>query len=850
MIQGMLATTGAESNLTFAALLLITTPLFVDPPAPRPAPGDDPVTPIRSSSLSLHDGTPKSNDWVSTGTDCSLFTAGDLDRDGYADVFTLNGLRQLCVAYSVSGWKAAPWEVLAENVDDGAIGLKFVAGEAPAIDVLYADRAVRYGAWKDGKLVRESATRPSSGAIAPVASAIPLTPPPLDPSAKLLSVFQADFSKDGVSDFAGVYECTLPYPYRAVRLAITPNATVADQDIDGLLDTEERSLGSDPLDSDTDDDGLLDGWEVNGLPRGIDGGKDTKLSPLHQDVICVVTPYEGTDVAAETKELARAAELYRALPIENPDGTKGIAVHFRIEPPLPKDQQLDGAWYTVGNQQLKPHERGVLHWMQITPGGGGQAQQNGDMGGCGFGFAVFAHEFGHQLSLSHSGDSEPAWCPLYPSLMNYAFSYSLGGDGNAIRFSDGRFRSITLEESKLDEHLPFPYADLKYLETWPFRFMLKDASGPDGNKTLIDWNQNGRFDEKPVSADINYGGSTHGGIRRNHGQIGSGPVLVVIGGKTQMLYFGHERLRLLAREYQGDEKWSDPREIAHGAGEDDPVAVGGEKEGFVFVRKRTGWRTARFDGASADAFVDVPEVYDGDLSALRVGERVLLIRRAGDGALSASYFAWNAGKPTLTKWQSLELSSLVPPGLSRDPRSFEEPATDGRIAVVTSWTNSRGARFNMRVSWLTLKGDALVLDSTEWVRGEGESCQCLTRPSVAFKDGEQLAIFHTAWPSDSGIMTMWRTLAVENEALDHGWLTNMLYDIWTLTRVPVGFADGPQGAVFAFRWDSGDVNGMKNNDLLVGHNGFGIDAAPMRDFNDAEMMSKFGLRYSILNLRR
>ena len=99
------------------------------------------------------------------------------------------------------------------------------------------------------------------------------------------------------------------------------------------------------------------------------------------------------------------------------------------------------------------------------------------------GVGVFAHEFGHQLSLSHEGDSTPPWCPLYPSLMNYAFSYSLGGDGNAIRFSDGRFAGVSLEESKLVERLPFAYADLKYLEAPPFRFPLKEDGA---NATMID----------------------------------------------------------------------------------------------------------------------------------------------------------------------------------------------------------------------------------------------------------------------------------------------------------------------------------------------------------------------------
>src|SRR5690606_2552142 len=134
-------------------------------------------------------------------------------------------------------------------------------------------------------------------------------------------------------------------------------------------------------------------------------------------------------------------------------------------------------WRDVSNRMLRPEERGLVHWLQITPGGGGQAQQTGDLGSAGAHWAAIAHELGHQLSLSHEGDSGPAWCPLYPSLMNYAFNYQLGGDPEAIRFSDGRFRAVELRESALPERLPFPLETLRYLSAPPFRFTLA-ADGP------------------------------------------------------------------------------------------------------------------------------------------------------------------------------------------------------------------------------------------------------------------------------------------------------------------------------------------------------------------------------------
>ncbi len=42
-----------------------------------------------------------------------------------------------------------------------------------------------------------------------------------------------------------------------------PTVIIVDRDRDGLTDEEERALGTDPDDIDTDDDGIFDGDEVN-----------------------------------------------------------------------------------------------------------------------------------------------------------------------------------------------------------------------------------------------------------------------------------------------------------------------------------------------------------------------------------------------------------------------------------------------------------------------------------------------------------------------------------------------------------------------------------------------------------
>ena len=96
-------------------------------------------------------------------------------------------------------------------------------------------------------------------------------------------------------------------------------------------------------------------------------------------------------------------------------------------------------------------------------------------------------------------------------------------------------------------------------------------------------------------------------------------------------------------------------------------------------------------------------------------------------------------------------------------------------------------------------------------------------------------------------MTGWRTRRIGNLGLDEGWLTCMLYDIWTSTRRAITATVGPQGAIYAFRWDAGGH--YRNNSILLGHNAFGIDPEPMRDFDDAEKISEYGLVHSILWLQ-
>jgi hypothetical protein len=850
---------------------------------------------------------PASYDWVTTGWDCTQFAATDIDGDGLGDVLTINGGRDLCAAISVHGWKAAPWRVVVEKVPEGWVAL--LAGKMEAAKpkpdgakgspvgcavVVYADHADVHSAYREGKFADHRRVDVPTGVkfTGPADSAMPFTvvdesgklwlltgdgfvaregaaalapslgtpldadPPPYEPGAPLITTARGDMNGDGVPDTLAVFTGSTPRQNRVVRVVLAPNPNSNDQDSDGLTNDEERALGTDPYNRDTDGDGLLDGWEVHGLPRGIELGsliklysKDAseedqiaQLNPLRQDVIVNISYFEGVDPAQFAKEMPKVQAVYRKLSGHNPDGTTGLWVHFRVLPGFVPKAEQTLAWWDVGNKYFPKSERGLMHWMQVTPWGGGQSSECGDMGGCGNNWPVFAHEFGHQMSLSHTGDSAPAWCPLYPSLMSYAFSYSFNGDGNAVHFSNGDFRETVLDEKHLIEKLPYPYEKLKYLEKGPFRFTLKDNGDLT---TLIDWNQNGKFDEGKVEADINYGGSTYCGTRIEQEAIGSAPCLAYVGDVCYLVAAeqnkDHLWIKSLVMPSETAPKWSDKRDIPSSATERDPVLVGGKDYGLVLHHHLYGWHVTRFTDKEVGNPVKIPDVPTCELNACRVGDRLLLVSRHDDDSLDYRWLTFkdnDFGKPVVTNATKLETRSLVTPGLGVDP-------SDGRILLVTSLNNSRGSPYCMRITWMKAQGDKLWEQELKWTRGEGSDNGCCDRPVVAFTNSGQLNIFHHGGPEGNGQMIAYRTTRIGNEKLDEGWLTCMLYDIWTKSRVPVGFANGPQGAIYAYRWDSG---GPKINWLATSHNGFGIDSEPMRDFDDGAKIMGWGIRHSILNM--
>jgi hypothetical protein len=111
--------------------------------------------------------------------------------------------------------------------------------------------------------------------------------------------------------------------------------TALDADGDTMLDVNETGC-IDPTDPDSDDDGIPDGWEAEGI-LAFDypaAGAD----PCYRDLFVQVDYEERSNgMLTQSARLSPTVEqaliaYYAGLPIPNPDGTDGINLHLYSTP--------------------------------------------------------------------------------------------------------------------------------------------------------------------------------------------------------------------------------------------------------------------------------------------------------------------------------------------------------------------------------------------------------------------------------------------------------------------------------------------------------------------------------------
>lgn len=636
---------------------------------------------------------------------------------------------------------------------------------------------------------------------------------------------------------------------------------------------------------DTDNDGLPDAWETGAIkPGGLDL-KALGCSPRHADVIVEVQRIADVPEAPLHADMDKAIKYFASLPVKNPDGTPGIALHVIYREPIPLDEGKRPWWELAAKYHARNH-RGVTHWMVVYNGGGGQSSQMGDDGSCGrFGMpAVFIHEFGHQLGLDHTGRWGPAWCPTYPSLMNYAYNYQRNGRAEDVGFSDGQLASVVLNERHLDEYLPLPIDKLAFLAGPPYHYRMKPA--PDGKGTLIDWNWNGIFGEKDIAADINYGYSTTGGERHIVCKTYTSPAVAAYGrGRTAKLLVFYGALppgtpvpaaeikanapslsadqpgRLCMRVWQGKDpakdggNWSEETQLEASGLTGEASAVSDAQATWIAYPTVSGVRLRRItlDAKGAPQSPNaglVPDSTGAQPTLTRLaGRMVLLLWRDHNTPVGMRWIDLIGTQLKTSDETPLDFTSNAPVGAAegRDARG----QTALWIGLTQDQDSKRPSRWQIRS--LNRQSDG-ALRQTEQFWADGEAGQdrgegrvtLLMEQDPAFGPEGRWYFLQRGGPHDA-LNQDYIGMKIADKSVNGGCLTRRYYDEWTNSRCAPGACWFRNDIALSLRW-FGDAPAYKNDDLLVGFFGRGIESEPMGDFDDLSEIRNYGLTDSIPNV--
>jgi uncharacterized repeat protein (TIGR03803 family) len=274
---------------------------------------------------------------------------------------------------------------------------------------------------------------------------------------------------------AGVYSVTFnPVPKGGYTVPPVSSQTVNGDSVtfDGIYQLIPGSM------VDTDDDGLPDDWEVNGLPTS-QGRVPLGGSPFHKDIYVYIDwlqktfppPVNGLlpqhSHQPDTSTLAPVIEAFKHAPILNPDNIAGVNVHITLGTGIEETPDLItlGTLDPQGDYSLAAFEHvkqtngfnnelaAVYHYALfahnipnnftgIAPVGGEDlivSVWNYANHYAGFPIVYstvvagsFMHELGHNLTLTHGGwipqgirgsliQDNTNYKPNYLSIMNYAF---------------------------------------------------------------------------------------------------------------------------------------------------------------------------------------------------------------------------------------------------------------------------------------------------------------------------------------------------------------------------------------------------------------------------------------------
>lgn len=315
---------------------------------------------------------------------------------------------------------------------------------------------------------------------------------------------------------------------------------------------------------DTDEDGLLDQWELTGYDYDNDGIIDVDLpamgaNPVHKDIFIEVDWMQDSlrNQQPSAAAINDVIQAFADAEVDNPDGTTGINLHVELSNPVPFDEDLNPVWNdfdtikkdNFNQARQKTHHYCIVGWRydggfssgisRGIPASDFVVTLNSSNSDRTMFSGTFMHELGHNLNLRHGGADHEHYKPNFLSIMNYSFQFPHipHRDGNRLDYS--RFNIQDLDENNLDENTGLNVvvgtgndADLDGYGTNVNGTVVNDCAGP------IDFNRNGTDNEAALSCDVNRNGFTtvlvgnHNdwdNIRYNGGNIGLGETYIVPG---------------------------------------------------------------------------------------------------------------------------------------------------------------------------------------------------------------------------------------------------------------------------------------------------------------------------------
>ncbi|MEJ8572449.1 hypothetical protein [Microbaculum marinum] len=297
------------------------------------------------------------------------------------------------------------------------------------------------------------------------------------------------------------------------------------------------------INKDTDGDGLLDTWEKKGYDHDGDGKVDV---PIHKrganwkkkDIFIAYAWMQASDTEAKSHKpngtvLKAVKKAFANAPVSNPNGTKGINVHFSNRGSVPHDDDLLPVWDqfdALMNPLVSEAERKIYHRMLNAHayGGGGSSGLSRGIPASDFieslgrfptnpgtnqqRAGTIMHELGHNLGLRHGGPDHVNYKPNHLSVMSY-FN-QLGGliYKGKPRIDYERYDIKNLDETALNEKRGLDRVGgdgpLKKYGVRYYSCGTAATSKNSKSNARVDWNDNGNPTDNPIVCNLNNEGGT------------------------------------------------------------------------------------------------------------------------------------------------------------------------------------------------------------------------------------------------------------------------------------------------------------------------------------------------------